>query len=57
MATLDIVSIDEIAERLKITRHEAELVTASEDFPAPAASLGIGPVWSWTDIEADISSN
>lgn len=50
--TSDLVSVTEIAQRLGRSAdaiHQARRRHA--DFPAPLATLAVGPIWSWADVE------
>jgi predicted DNA-binding transcriptional regulator AlpA len=48
----DLLGFGEVAEILKVARSTAARYTQREDFPAPAARLGSGPVWRRADVEA-----
>lgn len=47
----------EIANRLRITRQRAYVITARHDFPRPKWQLGMGAIWLADDVEAWIAAN
>jgi predicted DNA-binding transcriptional regulator AlpA len=48
---MDLVGIAEIASKLGVSRQRASQLSTSKGFPAPAARLGMGPVWRTAAVE------
>jgi predicted DNA-binding transcriptional regulator AlpA len=46
-----VVGLSEVAEMLDVNKHTAKRYVAREDFPAPIASLAMGPVWRRNAVE------
>jgi hypothetical protein len=51
-ARLELVGAPEIAAMLGVPLADAEQLTDSAAFPAPAAYIGPGPVWRKADVLA-----
>lgn len=51
LAALDLVGLQEIADRLNTKRNTPNVWRQRNQFPPPDLELAMGPLWKWSTVE------